>query len=228
VEISSGSLGHGLPLGVGLAHGLLARGLSAPRVFVLLGDAELDEGSNDEAVVYAGALRLPNLVVVAVDNQSSSHGWGPGGLEAGRDSSYLRLSTQANAAALPLRPGLQVVRSGRQAVVVAVGPMLDPVLDAVAGMDVTVAYTTTVRPFDGEGLRSLASSGTVVLVEPYQVGTSAYEVSAALAGRAHRLLCLGVPRVELRRYGSPEDHARAHGLDAAGIRRSVSDFLGLT
>jgi transketolase len=82
VEISSGSLGHGLPIGVGLAHGLLARGLSAPRVFVLVGDAELDEGSNSEAIVYAGAVALPNLIVVAVDNQSSSHGWGPGGIEA--------------------------------------------------------------------------------------------------------------------------------------------------
>jgi transketolase len=82
VEIASGSLGHGLPLGVGLAHGLLARGLSAPRVYVLVGDAELDEGSNNEAIVYAGAVRLPNLTVVAVDNQSSSYGWGPGGIEA--------------------------------------------------------------------------------------------------------------------------------------------------
>jgi len=82
VEISSGSLGHGLPLGVGLAHGLIARGPRAPRVFVLVGDAELDEGSNNEAIVYAGAVELPNLVVVAVDNQSSSYGWGPGGIEA--------------------------------------------------------------------------------------------------------------------------------------------------
>jgi transketolase len=82
VEIASGSLGHGLPLGVGVAHGLLARGLVSPRVFVLVGDAELDEGSNHEAIVYAGAVRLPNLVVVAVDNQSSSYGWGPGGIEA--------------------------------------------------------------------------------------------------------------------------------------------------
>jgi transketolase len=82
VEIASGSLGHGLPLGVGLAHGLIARGLVTPRVFVLVGDAELDEGSNNEAIVYAGAVGLPNLVVIAVDNQSSSYGWGPGGIEA--------------------------------------------------------------------------------------------------------------------------------------------------
>lgn len=81
-EIGSGSLGHGLPLGVGLAHGLLARGLTTARVYVLVGDAELDEGSNSEAIVYAGAAGLANLTVVAVDNRSSSWGWGRDGLEA--------------------------------------------------------------------------------------------------------------------------------------------------
>ena len=143
-------------------------------------------------------------------------------------STYLRLSTESNRSALPLWPGLQVVRPGRQAVVVAVGPMLSPVLDAVGDLDVTVAYATTVRPFDGEGLRALASaSGTVVLVEPYLVGTSGYLAAAALAGRAHRLLSLGVGRTELRRYGTPSYHAALHGLDAVGIRRSVTDFLDL-
>jgi transketolase len=144
-------------------------------------------------------------------------------------STYLRLSTESNRSALPLWPGLQVVRPGRQAVVVAVGPMLSPVLDAVGDLDVTVAYATTVRPFDGEGLRALASaSGTVVLVEPYLAGTSGYLAAAALAGRAHRLLSLGVGRTELRRYGTPSYHAALHGLDAVGIRRSITDFLDLT
>jgi transketolase len=146
-------------------------------------------------------------------------------------STYLRLSTESNRSALPLWPGLQVVRPGRQAVVIAVGPMLSPVLDAVGDLDVTVAYTTTVRPFDGEGLRALASSlpgSAVVLVEPYLAGTSAYAVSQALAGRAHRLLSLGVGRTELRRYGTPAYHAALYGLDATGIRRSVTDFLDLT
>jgi transketolase len=146
----------------------------------------------------------------------------------GSGSSYLRLSTQGNRDARPLRPGLQVVRSGHEAVVVAVGPMLDPVLDGLAEEDVTVAYATTVRPFDGAGLRSLAASGTVVLVEPYLAGTSAGVVSAALAARPHRLLSLGVGRDEIRRYGTPADHATWHGLDAAGIRRSVRQFLSLT
>lgn len=75
VEISSGSLGHGLPIAVGVAHGLLAQGMRTSRVYVLVGDAELDEGTNNEAIVYAGAVGLDNLTVVAIDNQSSTYGW---------------------------------------------------------------------------------------------------------------------------------------------------------
>jgi transketolase len=65
----------------------------------------------------------------------------------------------------------------------------------------------------------------VVLVEPYLAGTSSFAASAALAGRAHRLLSLGVGRTEPRRYGTPSDHSAWHWLDAPGIRRSVTDFL---
>jgi transketolase len=72
VEISSGSLGHGLPLAVGTALGLRAQGIDA-RVVVLVGDAELDEGSNHEALELAAALRLDQLTVVVVDNRSSSY-----------------------------------------------------------------------------------------------------------------------------------------------------------
>jgi len=79
VEISSGSLGHGLPLGVGVALGLRAQGLTAPRVYVLLGDAELDEGSNHEAIAYAGATGLASITAVVIDNRSSTLGW-PGGI----------------------------------------------------------------------------------------------------------------------------------------------------
>jgi transketolase len=81
VEISSGSLGHGLPLAVGTVLGLRALGLTGDRVFVLTGDGELDEGSGHEAIAYAGRAGLEALHCVVVDNSSASFGW-PGGIEA--------------------------------------------------------------------------------------------------------------------------------------------------
>jgi transketolase len=71
-EISSGSLGHGLPIAVGVA-------LTGRRTFVLVGDGELDEGSNWEAVQLAGRLRLAGLTAIVVDNASATHGWPSGG-----------------------------------------------------------------------------------------------------------------------------------------------------
>ncbi|MEX2247385.1 MAG: thiamine pyrophosphate-dependent enzyme [Dehalococcoidia bacterium] len=80
VEISSGSLGHGLPIAVGRALALRARRNLRPRVFCLVGDAEFDEGTNSEAVVAAARLGLDALTAIIVDNQSSSLRW-PGGIE---------------------------------------------------------------------------------------------------------------------------------------------------
>jgi transketolase len=79
VEISSGSLGHGLPIAVGVTLALELQGRVLPRVVCLLGDGELDEGSNHEAIAYAGRQGLARLTVVVVDNRSSSYGW-PGGI----------------------------------------------------------------------------------------------------------------------------------------------------
>lgn len=72
-EFSSGSLGHGLAVAIGSA-------LTGRRVFCLLGDAELEEGSNWEAVQYAGRIGLASLTAIVIDNDSSQHGW-PDGVE---------------------------------------------------------------------------------------------------------------------------------------------------
>lgn len=79
VEISSGSLGHGLAIAVGSAIGL-GVDRSTGRVFCLVGDGELDEGSNHEAIALAGRLGLSRLTVIVIDNNSSMLGW-PGGIE---------------------------------------------------------------------------------------------------------------------------------------------------
>jgi transketolase len=137
---------------------------------------------------------------------------------------YVRVVEQTNAESFT-GPGLHVVRRGAGATVLAFGPVLDDVLAATADRDVTVLYAHSVRPFDAATLRAVLTVPDVVLVEPWLAGSSARVVSDALHDIPHRLLSLGTRRMELRHYGTPTEHQRAHGLDAAGIRRSLESFL---
>lgn len=148
---------------------------------------------------------------------------------AGDDRVYVRLSLQSNGQGRSVDgTRFLTVREGRAGVVIAVGPLLDNVLAATEGMDVTVLYATTVRPFDGAAVRRAAGGGPadVVIVEPYLAGTSTASANDTLADVPHRVLGLGVGRAELRRYGQIEEHLVAHGLDPATLRERIGGFLG--
>jgi len=141
---------------------------------------------------------------------------------------YIRMSTATNERAyLTGGPGFSTIRtgSGDAATVIVVGPMLDVVTRATADLDVTVLYANTIRPFDSETLRSVLQAPEVVLVEPYLEGTSTAEVSLALQATPHRVLSLGTSRRENRHYGTGAEHFAAHGLDEAGIRSSMTEFV---
>jgi transketolase len=71
VEISTGSLGHGLPIGAGMAYAARLNG-SRHRVVVLMSDGECDEGSNWEAILFAAHHGLDNLLAVVDYNKIQS------------------------------------------------------------------------------------------------------------------------------------------------------------
>jgi transketolase len=71
IEASTGSLGHGLPMAIGVALGLRAKKINR-RVYVLIGDGEANEGSIWEAALLAGDIALSNLTTILIDNRSSS------------------------------------------------------------------------------------------------------------------------------------------------------------
>jgi transketolase len=73
VELSTGSLGHGLPVGCGLALAA-QRGRADYRTYVIVGDGELDEGSNWEAILFAGHHKLDRLTVLVDYNKIQSFG----------------------------------------------------------------------------------------------------------------------------------------------------------
>ncbi len=81
VEASTGSLGHGLPIGVGMALGMKLQ-KNYRRVFILVGDAECNEGSIWEAVLLAAHHRLSNVTCIVDHNHSTDRSLSLGNLEA--------------------------------------------------------------------------------------------------------------------------------------------------
>jgi transketolase len=73
VEMSTGSLGHALPVGCGMALAAKRDGRDS-RVFVMMSDGELDEGSNWEAILFAPQHGLDNLVAIVDYNKIQSFG----------------------------------------------------------------------------------------------------------------------------------------------------------
>jgi transketolase len=69
IEISAGSLGHGLSQAAGMAYGLTVKNVKKPRVFAVLSDGECDEGSTWEAILFAGHHKLDNLTVIVDYNK---------------------------------------------------------------------------------------------------------------------------------------------------------------
>jgi transketolase len=140
---------------------------------------------------------------------------------------YIRLGGR-NRQAFDVADGrMAVVRRGERGTVVAVGPMLDRVVAATEGRDLTVLYAATVRPWDFATLRDTLIQPEVVIAEPYLAGTSTAVVAHGLADLRHRVLGLGVGLEESRRYGTAQEHDALHGIDVPGLRHSIDAFFGL-
>jgi Transketolase, N-terminal subunit len=67
LEVTSGSLGHGLSVGVGMALGAKRKG-SGQRVYAVVGDGEMNEGAIWEAILFAAHFKLDNLTLIVDEN----------------------------------------------------------------------------------------------------------------------------------------------------------------
>jgi transketolase len=140
------------------------------------------------------------------------------------EPTYIRASVSSNAEGRDVVPGrIEVLRRGGRATVLAFGPMLDRTLEACADLDVTLAYATSLRPFDADGLAAIAGDHPVVVtVEPFYEGSAAPVVTEALRLVPARFVSIGVPRAFIHDYGSPSDLDADLALDAIGVRARIA------
>lgn len=138
---------------------------------------------------------------------------------------YVRVADATSRRSLPADGRIHVLRRDATGpTYLVLGGLREQVLRAAEQTGGTVLATTRVAPLDIERLRAFAGPD-VVVVEPWWEGTSLPAVASALNDRPRRFLAVGTRHEEVRRYGSPDDHAGLHGLLGPAIARRVRDWL---
>lgn len=118
-----------------------------------------------------------------------------------------------------------VIKTGKLATVITVGPTLSDVLKAIGDLDVGIIYCTTVQPFDSKTFFSNMSSNKIITVEPYYSGFLASQIALSSPGIPLAIYPLGVAHCFHTNYGKYEDHRNLDGLSIDKIRKSIKSII---
>ena len=166
---------------------------------------------NMQIVLPGTAKEMDCLMTQAYDNGSPT---------------YFRLSESSNVMEHEVLFGRAVVvKQGAKATVLAVGTMLAPVMEAVADLDVTVLYYTTVRPFDREALVQNMPTNKILLCEPYYNGALATEIIMACHDNPVRMNFVGLSCEVPKTYGTVQENMAVFGMDAKSIREKTLTLI---
>jgi transketolase len=139
---------------------------------------------------------------------------------------YFRISEKQNAQSYLTTFGkAHVVKKGKRATIIAVGPLLDTVLEAAKNFDVTILYYNSVAPFDTETLRKNATTKKMLLCEPYYSGVLLPDVMATFSGEPVQIDTMGMTRTFLAHYGNATEHDEAVGLTAPHIAAKIKKLI---
>ncbi len=203
--------------------------LAIDRAGVVGGDGPTHAGAYDVTCLRC----LPNIVIMApADENETRRMLCTGFLHEG--PSAVRYPRGAGPGA-PVETGLRALpvgraeerRRGSGIAFLSFGPLLHHVMEVAEGLDATVFNMRFVKPLDEDTVLSLAREHELlVTVEENAVGGAGGAVSECLSasGVAVRLLQLGLPDRFIQ-HGGRGDMLADAGLDAAGIARSVDEYL---
>jgi len=140
--------------------------------------------------------------------------------------SYFRLSEKRNKNSIKTTfHNGAVVKEGNELTVIAIGPMLDTVIDATGDLDVTILYYNCMWPFDSKLLQSNLESGKLLVVEPFYEGTMAPVIQNYLSNRSVMTRSKGIPRKFATKYGKTDEHYEEFGLTSHGVRSEIRRMM---
>ena len=145
---------------------------------------------------------------------------------ANGNPTYYRLSEKSNSNNYPVKFGkAEIVKKGKLATIIAVGPMLELATMAAEGLDVTILYYTTVIPFDKKTLKENSKSGKILLCEPYYSGALLPEILETLSPKPVSIESIGVPIQMLTNYGIASEHDESVGFTYKKIREKLLKLI---
>ena len=142
-----------------------------------------------------------------------------------KSTTYYRLSRDVNSNSNKVEFGkANVIKAGKKATVIAVGPMLDMVMMATEDLDVTVLYYTTLEPFDKTTLLNNCSSSNIVICTPFYEGVLLSDVIKSLDNKKLSIKEVSLPRIFASHYGYTKEHYELYGITVENIRNVTEMF----
>ena len=135
-------------------------------------------------------------------------------------TTYFRLSSRTNQSSFNFKLGKNyLIKKGKKLLIVVVGPMLQPVIDATYDMDISIIYCNTVRPFDIKSIIPFAND-KLLIIEPYYSGAILSNINEK--GISFKNIeCIGVKKEFINKYGTVDEIDRYLGLDRASLRKKI-------
>ena len=144
---------------------------------------------------------------------------------ANNSPTYYRLSSDSHQENRKVQFGrAKLIKKGSKATVLTFGPTLDLALESTKGLDVTILYYTTAKPFDYALLRENYNE-KIYAIEPFYTGTIYKEIIKSFQGKPVVIDGIGVPNEFLHNYGTKSEHDNVLGFEPLNIKNKISTFI---
>lgn len=145
---------------------------------------------------------------------------------ANGNPTFYRITRYCNSYNEPVCFGkANVVKRGSKATVLAVGPMLELAMQALADEDATILYYTTVIPFDETILRANMTNDRLLIMEPSYQGGILPQVAHALQGQSVKMDFVGYPVEFITNHGYVVENASMYGLTVEVVKDKYNELI---